>query len=196
MSKSKPKLKKTTKVIESAPQDDRWIVIGQIRKTVGLQGWIRVGVLTDFPERFKPGNQVLVQKNDKDPEPYTIGEWRSHFSGTALELRFAGFDDCESAQALVSAMIVIPKTEREELRSDSEFYPDELEGMQVVSPQGEVVGKVLKLETDIPCPYVAIQTDDDREVLVPFRKVFIRSIDRKTRTLQLVEPLSFHLIVI
>ena len=193
---AKPNSKKTAKIVPPAPQDDRWIAIGQIRKAVGLHGWLRVGILTDFPERFKPGNQVLVQRSDKEPESYTIAEERSHFSGAVLELKFAGIDDCESAQVFVHAMIVIPKAEREELCSDSEFYPDELEGMQVVSPQGQVVGKVLKLETDVPCPYVAIQADDDHEVLVPFRKVFIRSVDRKTRTLQLVESLSYHAVVV
>lgn len=189
---AKPQVKRPGKVIESAPKDDRWIAVGQIRKTVGLQGWLRIGILTDFPERFKPGNQVLIQKNSKEPEPVTISGWRSHFTGTVMDLKFAGTDDCESAQSFVSAMIVIPKAEREELRSNSEFYPDELEGMQVISPDGEISGKILKLESEVPCPYILVLTDDDHEVMVPFRKVFIRSIDRKTKTLKLVEPLSFH----
>lgn len=180
--------------VSPAWQDENWIVIGKIRKTVGLQGWLRVGILTDFPERFKPGKKVFIQKNSGDPEKFTIGAWREHFTGTALDLKIVGVDNCEDAQAFVNAMIVLPKADREKLRSDSEFYPDELEGMQVISPEGGVVGKVLRLESELPSPYVLIQTDDSREVMIPFRKVFISSIDRKTRTVRLVEPLSFHIL--
>jgi 16S rRNA processing protein RimM len=177
----------------AADPQDQWIVIGRVRKTVGLQGWLRVGILTDFPERFSPGSRVLLRKKSGEPEAVTVSDWREHFSGEVIELKFAGADDCDSAADFVNAELVIPKSDREKIRSNSEFYPDELEGMQVISPEGIIVGKVLKLESDVPCPYLLIVDDNSREVMVPFRKVFIRSIDRKTSTVKLVEPLSYHI---
>lgn len=173
--------------------DDSWISVGTVRKTVGLKGWLRVGLLTDFPDRFKPGSRVFVQKRFGEPEPVVVSEWRGHFTETAIDLKFEGADDCDAAAAYVNAELVIPRAEREKIRSNSEFYPDELPGMQVLSPEGEPAGKVVKLEADVPCPYILIQTDKSVEVMIPFKKIFIKSVDRAARTVRLLEPVSFHI---
>ena len=177
---------------EPSVEDDSWIVIGKVRRTVGLKGWVRVGLLTDYPERFSPGSRVLVKRLSGDPEPAEIGDWREHFSGDAIEIRFAGVEDCDAAATFVNTLLVIPKAEREQLRSNSEFYPDELTGMQVLAPDGEVSGEVVILEAEAACPYLVVKTSTGSEVLIPFRKVFISSVDRKARQIKLVEPLSFH----
>jgi len=189
----KSQIKRLPREKSSSQQDDKWIVIGKVRKTVGLQGWLRVGIMTDFPERFKPGNSVYVQYVSGDVQTVVVSDWRDHFSGTALEVKFVGADDCESAAKFVNTVLVIPRSEREKLSSNTEFYPDELEGMKVISPEGEVVGSVLKLESDQPCPFILVNTDKDGEVMIPFRKVFIRAIDRKAGTVKLVEPISYHI---
>ncbi|MBU1106112.1 MAG: ribosome maturation factor RimM [Candidatus Riflebacteria bacterium] len=177
---------------ESSAQEDSWLVVGKVRRTVGLKGWVRVGLMTDFPERFSPGNRVLVKRLSGDPEPTEIAEWRKHFSGDAVEVRFAGIDDCDAAATFVNTLLVIPKAEREQLRSNSEFYPDELTGMQVIAPDGEVSGEVVILEAEAACPYLVVKTSAGFEVMIPFRKVFISSVDRKARQVKLVEPVSFH----
>lgn len=171
---------------------DEWIAVGRFGRTVGLHGWIRVIVLTDFPERFDPGSYIYVQKKSGVPELVKISDSRDHFSGDMVEIKIDGIDDCETASGLVNTMLVIPRSERAELSDDTEFYPDELEGMQVAESDDRVVGRVVRLESEVPCPYILVESDDRKELMIPFRKVFIRSIDRKARVVKLVEPLSFH----
>lgn len=173
--------------------DDLWIAIGQVRKTVGLKGWLRIGLMTDYPDRFQPGSQLFVQKRFGEPETVVVSEWRGHFTDTAIDVKFEGADDCDAAAAFVNAMLVIPRSEREKLRSNTEFYPDELCGMQVVGPDGQPSGKVIKLEADAPCPYLLVQLPDSTEVMIPFRKIFIKSVDRAAGMVRLVEPVSFHI---
>ncbi len=173
------------------PQEE-WTIVGRFGRAIGLQGWIRVIVLTDFPERFDPGSRIYVQKASGVPELVKIRDSRDHFSGDIVEIKIDGIDTREAASGLVNKMLVIPRSERVELSDNTEFYPDELEGMQVAESDDRVVGRVVRLESEIPCPYILVETDDKKELMIPFRKVFIRSIDRKARVVNLVEPLSFH----
>lgn len=180
---------------ESGSSNDSWIAVGKVRKTVGLQGWLRIGLLTDYPDRFEPGSEIYIQKRFGEPEMAVVEDWRDHYSDTAIEIKIEGADDCDTASAYVNAMIVIPKDEREELDSDTEFYPDELEGMTVLSPEGGAVGEVVKLEADAPCPYILVKTTYDgkaTEVMIPFIKKFVGAVDRAKKTVKLVEPISFH----
>jgi 16S rRNA processing protein RimM len=41
-----------------------WIVIGRVLKPHGLKGEIKVHLLTDYPERFKEGAQVILKKKN------------------------------------------------------------------------------------------------------------------------------------
>lgn len=188
---SQPRNLHLNKQVSSA-EDDTWIVIGKVRRTVGLKGWVRIGLNTDFPERFSPGNQVLVKRLTGEPEPVEIGDWREHFSGDAIEIKFAGVNDCDAAASFVNTLLVIPKSAREKLRNDSEFYPDELSGMQVVGPDGKVSGVAVSLEADAALPYLVVKTNNGSEVMIPFLKVFIGSVDRMARQIKLVEPVVFH----
>jgi 16S rRNA processing protein RimM len=182
---------------EAAKASQPWIAIGNIRKTVGLDGWLRVGLLTDHPWRFEPGSEILIQKHTMKPEPVVVDDWRDHFTGTAIEIKLEGIEDREMASIYVNCMVVIPKSEREPLNSDRDFYPDELEGMSVIDPDGTKVGTVLNLEVEVPCPYFIIKTEknEKEEVMVPFIKRFVKKIDRETKTVRLVEPLTFHSLV-
>jgi len=172
--------------------EDSWIVIGKVRRTVGLKGWLRIGMNTDYPERFSPGSQVLVKRLTGEPEPIEIEDWREHFSGDAIEIKLVAIDDCDAAATFVNTLLVIPRSEREQLSDNSEFYPDELAGMQVIGPAGEVSGVVISLETEAASPYLVVSTGHGSEVMIPFIKVFISSVDRSSRQIKLVEPVSFH----
>lgn len=172
---------------------ENWIAIGQIRKTVGLQGWIRIGLMTDFPDRFGPGEEVLIKKQFGYPESVIVSEWRPHFAENTVDILIEGIDNCETAAEYVNSLVVIPKEEREELDSDDEFYPDELEGMKVLSPHGLPCGEVIRMEADAPCPYLLVKADDIGEVMIPFRHNFISCVDKISKTVKLAEDISYHI---
>ena len=192
------KLKKPEIIcIKSAKQEsfdkEDWIVIGQIRKTVGLKGWLRVSLMTDFPDRFEPGEELLVKKQFGTPESVYVKDWRPHFSENTVDILLEGISDCDEASTYVNRIIVIPQDEREELDADDEFYPDELEEFVVLSPEGKNCGKVIRMEADAPCPYLVVHTNSSGEVMIPFLHKFVGDVDKKDKTLKLVEDISFHI---
>ena len=182
---------KSAEVVNSDTKD--WIAIGQIRKTVGLKGWLRVSLMTDFPDRFEPGEELTLRKHNGSSESVMVSESKPHYSENAVDVLLEGIDNCDSAASYVNRLVVIPKEEREELDSDDEFYPDELEGFRVLSPENEDCGKVNRMEADAPCPYLVISAKDSVEIMVPFLRKFIGSIDKNNKSLKLVEPISFHI---
>ena len=169
-----------------------FVTIGLVRKTVGLEGWLRITLLTDYPDRFEPESELTFKKHNGESFTAIVEDWRDHFSDTAIEIKLKDVDDCDEAATCVNSSIVIPKSEREELEDD-EFYPDEFEGMTILSPEGKIEGKVKKFEAEAPCPYLDIKLADSTEIMVPFRKEFIDSVDKKNRTVRLIQPVSFHI---
>lgn len=174
-----------------AKEKDSWVAIGKVLRTVGLDGWVRVSILTDFPERFQPGAELHFQKKYGSPEPCKIEDVRDHFSGTMYEVAFEGYEDRDAVSQLTGAYLVIPKSERAEL-DDESFYPEEMEGLKVLSPEGKQVGKVLKFESEAPSPYLIVDSPEFGEVLIPFRKVFFSEISKKKAVLKLNHQLSTH----
>jgi 16S rRNA processing protein RimM len=177
----------------AAEDQGDWAVVGRVLKTVGLKGWLRIGLETDNPERFLEGARLFVRLNSGSPESVVVAEVKEHFSGNKLEVRFEGIKSSEQAARFVSALMVIPKHERQALAEGS-FYSDELDGMEVIDPDGKTSGKVKKLESEVPSPYLIVISDKKNEVLVPFRKVFIKNIDRESAKIELTEPLSVHIL--
>lgn len=189
---------KTPEMISSNPQasadsQEPWVAVGKIVKTTGLNGWVKVSLLSDNPSRFKKGARLYLKRRSGEvKEEIVVNAVKEHYMGETLNLLFDGIKNCEEAAGLVNSYLVIPKNLRQKLRDKNTFYPDELADMQVLSPEGDVVGHVVALESEVPSPYLVTQIDELGEVLIPFRKVFISEIDRKARTLRLVEPASVH----
>lgn len=172
-------------------EQSEWVAVGKILKTIGLDGWVRMSIMTDFPDRFVPGAEFHFQTRAGSPVPCAIAEVRDHYAGDILEIRFAGLESRDEAMPFTGAYLVIPKSKREP-SDDSSFYPDEIQGLDILSPAGKKVGTVKKLEADAPSPYLVVDTDEFGEVLIPFRKVFFAEISKKKARLRLSQELSVH----
>ncbi len=176
---------------KSLKEDKDWIVVGRILKTVGLRGFLRISLETDNPERFIEGARLFTRRKAEPPKPCVLAEVREHFTGTKLEVRFEGINGKEEAAEYISALLVIPFGERRVLNNDS-YYSDELEGMEVFAPSGEKTGVLRKLESEVPSPYIVIDSIEHGEVLVPFMKKFISEINKEQRRVKLLEPIEYH----
>ncbi|MBF0499956.1 MAG: 16S rRNA processing protein RimM [Candidatus Riflebacteria bacterium] len=173
--------------IEPSP----WIIIGRVLKAFGLKGWVRIACMSDNPGRFAP--EVVLRRCLSDGSQVTmrILDSRCSADGRFADLLLEDITNDEQARGLVGEAFVIPREERLPPPKGA-YYADELVGMDVLSPAAEHEGRISSLEMDVPSPYLVIESTRLGEVLVPFRKVFIKKIDRKSRALTLNEPLEFH----
>jgi len=143
--------------------DDR-VQIGQVVGVFGLRGHLKVKVLTDFVERFDPGQKVWI--DDKEREIVDI-KWHRDQARVAL----AGISTPEAAESLRWKYLEVPKSRRPKLEDD-EYYADDLIGFAAVDTEGKPLGTI---DDIIGAP--AHDILDISGVLVPAVEEFVVEID-------------------
>jgi 16S rRNA processing protein RimM len=134
--------------------------VGRIGKPHGVRGEVTVEELTDNPDRFRAGATFVLEGRT-----LTIDSLRRHRG--ALLLRFAGVADRESAEALRGAVLTIEAADRRSLGGD-EFWPDQLEGLQALLPDGTRLGTVTGVAFGPAQDRLLILTTSGTTIEIPF----------------------------
>lgn len=154
---------------QSNRQTQDFVVVGRIVGPFGLQGGLKVEVLTDFyEERFSKGSVLYVRQ-----EPYEVLSYFWH--KTQLRLTLAGVDTLEAAESLRGEYLEVPFKDRPTLEKD-EYYVQDLLGLTVVDQHGEALGSVQEI---ISKPAHSLIKVDD--LLIPAVSEFVKKIDLEER---------------
>ena len=143
-----------------------WIEVGRVRRAHGIEGEVRVSPSTDNPERFAPGEVMYALPRDSEERlrlevEGVRGTWDS------MIVAFVGCATREGAEALRGHTLQVPVSELPELEGD-EYYPFDLEGLEVRTASGEVVGRVHEVLESPAHELLAIRLTGGPEVLAPF----------------------------
>ncbi len=155
---------------------DGTITIGQVVGPFGIQGGIKVKVLTDFLERFEKGREVLI-----DGEPYVITVVQWHKGQARLKLD--GISNRDLAEGLKWADVEVPSDDVPDLDED-EFLTEDLIGMAVVSTDGRNLGQVTEVLASPAHDIIVVG-----KTMIPAVKEFVTDIDLQSgvMTVQLIE---------
>lgn len=152
------------------------VAVGRIGKAHGIRGDVFVEPWTDTPEeRFADGTRLLT--DPAEAGPLTVVSTREQ-SGK-LVVHFAGQDDRTAVEALRGTLLLVPAGERPPIEDPDEFYDSDLIGLAVRTVAGRELGPV----TDVlhspagSLLAVALTAEAGREVLVPFRREFVPTVD-------------------
>ena len=116
-------------------------VVARIGRAHGLRGEVTVEVRTDVPEqRFVAG--AVFATDPVERGPLTLAEARDQ-SGMLL-LAFEEVPDRSAAEALRGTLLVVVADASDE---PDAWYEDELVGLCVEDPEGQVLGELVQLET-------------------------------------------------
>lgn len=162
-----------------------FLLVGVVRRPHGVKGEVLMGVMTDFPERIKPGAVLYLREGE---EPVTILTVRKHNKG--LLLRFKEYPNREDVENLRNLNVFVRADDRPKLPK-GEHYWHEMIGMAVVTDAGESLGVLVDLiETGANNVYV-VRTEGGKEVLLPVINEVILKIDlkKKQMTVHLLEGL-------
>ena len=154
-----------------SPADDS-LTIGKIRKTHGRRGEVAADILTDFPDRFGAGEQLLLSDGSA-VEPRLLETSRFH-KGRVI-LKFAGCDSIEAAEALIGRWIVVPREARRTLPPGVVYLAD-LIGC-AVREMGQTLGVVEAIDETIGAPVLLRVRTAEGELLVPFAAEICRIVD-------------------
>jgi len=142
--------------------------IGRVLKAHGVRGAVRVELLTDFLDRFAPGQEVLVAGR-------RLKVARSEEVDGSMLVTFEGIDDRTAAEPLAGAYCTVPLAQARALPA-GQYYHFQLVGLTVIDTRGaRELGKVAEVLTYAANDVLRV-TDGDHETLIPMIRSVVRSI--------------------
>jgi 16S rRNA processing protein RimM len=153
------------------PGEPVFLVVGTLRRPHGLRGELLMEVITDFPERLRPGVTVYLSEQY---HPVRIRSRRWH--GQLLLIAFEGYADPETAGSLRNHLVFVRADDRPPL-AEGEYYHHQLLGLQVLSNEGETLGRLIQiLETGANDVYV-VRPQAGPDLLLPAIEPVITQVD-------------------
>lgn len=159
-------------VPSSAEPRTGFVAVGRIVGVRGVRGEVVVEVLTDFPERFRPGSRLWLDGAPVDVESSAARRGQ-------LAVKLGGVDSRQQAEALRGRILEVPESALHPLQPGT-YYQFQLIGMEVVDPQGRRLGVLSEvLETGSNDVYVV--KGERGEVLVPALEDVVLDVDVSSR---------------
>lgn len=159
--------------------EPRYLVVGRVLRPHGIRGELRVGIITDYPERLKQHACFYLAPPDS-PEAvrrHPVEKLRQH--GEVLLLKLSGCNDRSAADELRGMLVQIPIEEAVPLE-EGEYYHSQLVGVRVKTESGELLGHVVEvLETGANDVYVVRGPRGD--VLLPAVDDVVLELDLEAR---------------
>ena len=117
--------------------EPRFLAIGRVIKPHGVQGEVRVELMTDVPERFKWLKSVYV--GERNPRRVAVESVRFHQEFVLLKL--AGYPTRTEAEALRDELLQVPEEEAIPLE-EGEYFLHQLLGLEVLTESGQSLGRL------------------------------------------------------
>jgi 16S rRNA processing protein RimM len=171
----------------NSPGASERVAVGHIAKAHGIRGEVAVEVRTDVPERrFAAGN--VLHTDHPDAPTVTIAAARPH-SGRLL----VTFDEVRSrdvAEALKGTVLLIDAEDvgpAQEGDDPDTWWDSDLIGLTARTVDGSVLGPVTDVVHNSGGELLSIAREDGRELLVPFVRDIVPTVDPAAGVL-IVDP--------
>ncbi|BCL16227.1 ribosome maturation factor RimM [Micromonospora sagamiensis] len=165
------------------------LVVGRIGKPHGVRGEVTVEVRTDEPEsRFAPGSVLTTEPGAKPanpapgpgvpyqvPDRLTVESARWH-QGHLLVV-FEGVLDRDVAEALRGTLLVVDSAGVAPPEDPEEFHDHQLVGLAVVTPTGEHLGEVARIDHAPASDLLVLRRPEGRTALIPFVRAIVPEVD-------------------
>ncbi|MGC9666332.1 ribosome maturation factor RimM [Planosporangium sp. 12N6] len=156
------------------------LVVGRIVRPHGILGEVVVDVRTDEPaERFTPGSVLITDPGGRAaphvPATLTIETVRPH-QGRLLVV-FDSIYDRGIAEGLRGVLLCVNSEDVRTSDDPDEFSDFELIGLAVVTPDGEPLGEVVRIDHAPSSDLLVLRRPDGRSALVPFVKAIVPEVD-------------------
>ncbi|HEX5473302.1 MAG TPA: ribosome maturation factor RimM [Vicinamibacterales bacterium] len=160
------------------------ILVGRVARAHGNRGEVIVNLETDFAEaRFRQGAVMQVCTVDAC-DPRRIEAVRFHQGRPVVA--FAGITTMTAAEALAGAELKLPEAELGPL-PPATFYRHDLVGCDVVTVQGESLGRVARVEGPMARSCLVVAGQGRGELLIPLVEPICVDVDPPGRRI-VVDP--------
>jgi 16S rRNA processing protein RimM len=155
------------------------VAIGQIVKSFGVKGDVRVKSLSDVPGRFEGLREVTIETTSGKTIETVVNRVRKDLDSYVIGLEAVSTP--EEAAQFRGSLIKIPEDHVPAL-PDGQYYEFQLIGMTVKDEQGQPLGTLEDIMETGSHPVFVVR-GSGREWLVPGRQAVIASLDVAQRTM-------------
>lgn len=176
---------------QKAPQPiNTQLRVGRLTKAHGLKGAIKVELYTDAPERrFVPGAVFSLQVPTDSPwHGKTIELVELKFYNSHPVAFFKDISDRDAAESLIKAILWIDQDLDEPSDEEDAWFDHQLVGLEVVR-DGVRVGTVSQID-HFPAQDLITVATSTGDVLVPFVKAIVSSVDIEAGTMTVTPPIG------
>jgi len=162
------------------------VTLGRVSGVYGVKGWIKVHSYTE-PRDNIVGFGVWILRRDGQERTMEVELGRVHGGGVVAKLR--GVEDRDEAAQWVGADIAVERS-RLPACAPGEYYWTDLEGLEVRTVEGEVLGRVDHLLATGSNDVLVLGGDDRR--MIPFvMGEVIRAVDLESGVIVADWPADF-----
>ena len=164
--------------------------VGRLTKAHGLKGAIKVELYTDAPERrFVPGAVFSLQvPSSSDWHGKTLELIELKFYNAQPVAFFKDILDRSTAETLIKAILWIEHDPAEKSDEEDAWFDHQLIGLMVIR-DGVKVGKISQIDHFPAQDLITVDTATG-DVLVPFVKAIVASVDIDAGTMTVTPPLG------
>ncbi len=151
---------------------DKKVAVGKFGRPHGVKGWIRVISFTDPEEQLLNYSDWMIQTNIA-LELIKLEESRAVHDAFLVKVK--GYDDRDLVKTLTNKEILIDRDQLKEL-PEGEFYWTDLEGIKVVTTDGNDLGVIDHL-FETGANDVIVSVKDGKRILIPYIDTVIIEVD-------------------
>jgi 16S rRNA processing protein RimM len=158
------------------------ILLGVVTGAQGLKGEVKVKTFTGTPENLRAYGPL----HTRDGRKFTVTDVRQG-KGIAI-VQFEGVASRDAAEALTGIELFVSRARLPETEAH-EFYHVDLIGLRAEDTEGRTIGKVTAIHNFGAGDVIEIERDDGQgEVLMPFTREIVPTIDVTERRIVIVAP--------
>jgi 16S rRNA processing protein RimM len=149
-----------------------YFLIGRIESAAGSDGFVKISLQSDFPERFSELSEIYIDFWD-DKKKFIVEKVTHHKKNVLI--KFRRFDTLREVGLLISREIFITKDNVVKLPENS-FFVHDLIGSKVLTGD-KLLGKIIDVEKTPANDVIAIRDSSGKEFLLPLIDKFIEKFD-------------------
>ncbi len=152
----------------------QYIIIGRVSGLHGIKGKLRIHYYNETRSDFLSYRKVYLEDRDGHVQPYEIQEAKIHKK--CISARLKGCEGIADAEKFIGASVLVKRENLPPLE-EGEYYWFEIIGMDVVTDDGRLLGRV---ETILPTGSndVYLVQGSGGEWLIPATEEVIVRVDR------------------
>lgn len=170
----------------------RYVPVAEIARPHGVHGEVRLRIFNEHSDLLLRRPPVRLRLPDGEERDVKLVAARP--TNKALLVQLAGVDDRDAAEALRGAVVCVPRDVFPALE-EGEFYACDLEGAEVLTPEGEPLGRVQGVVSYPSCDALVVALVEERSktpgkkpatLEIPLVETYVAAVDPDKRTVQLV----------